>query len=370
MSPTQSENLPERTSPADAPRQPLSERLWRGTPHPDAHRERMMEGASVEEPQRHPDALEDGSLSKSTAKRVDALRLEQGEDGPSWRYAVVSALEYMRAGDSEQAQDMLESALRMDATPPTPKLLAQGEDYSACCDTPAYCSSVRRCTAKDEVTQPPHQDRGEVEQRARELLQDAVYTTAHTGAPYVGVEVAVRAITAALTEAKQQGPGEAVLTTAERSVIDTLLGLAFAAWGLADNSEDGGGGITVDRKDFGLLSRYLDALDALPDDRPGYTMAEAAKARWALRRVLAAPQVEAKRQTGDDLLRAIADNYWKVDPFDMPMPGGDDADVGWRISEYLRHGQRVVVECYRDDLPGAIREAIAAAAKPSGERHA
>lgn len=32
-------------------------------------------------PQRHPDALEDGSLSKSTAKRVDALRLAQGEDG-------------------------------------------------------------------------------------------------------------------------------------------------------------------------------------------------------------------------------------------------------------------------------------------------
>lgn len=29
-----------------------------------------------------------------------------------------------------------------------------GEDYSACCDTPAYCSSVRRCTAKDS-RQPP-----------------------------------------------------------------------------------------------------------------------------------------------------------------------------------------------------------------------
>lgn len=29
---------------------------------------------------------------------------------------------------------------------------AQAGDYSACCDTPAYCSSVRRCTAKDSRT--------------------------------------------------------------------------------------------------------------------------------------------------------------------------------------------------------------------------
>lgn len=36
----------------------------------------------LDAPQRHPDALEDGSLSKSTAKRVDALRMAQGEDIP------------------------------------------------------------------------------------------------------------------------------------------------------------------------------------------------------------------------------------------------------------------------------------------------
>lgn len=30
-----------------------------------------------------------------------------------------------------------------------------GEDYSDCCDTPAYCSSVRRCTAKDAAQPKP-----------------------------------------------------------------------------------------------------------------------------------------------------------------------------------------------------------------------
>ncbi|WP_454262148.1 hypothetical protein [Pseudoxanthomonas mexicana] len=74
MTPAQNENQPESAPPAAALRKPLSERLYRGAPHPDAHRERMMERPSVEEPQRHPDALEDGSLSKSTAKRVETQR--------------------------------------------------------------------------------------------------------------------------------------------------------------------------------------------------------------------------------------------------------------------------------------------------------
>ena len=77
------------------------------------------------------------------------------------------------------------------------------------------------------------------------------------------------------------------LTEAELAVVETLLNLAYAAWGLADNTEDSGGeGLTVERSDFALLSKHLDALDELPDDKPGYKMGEAAKARWALRRVL------------------------------------------------------------------------------------
>lgn len=73
----------------------------------------------------------------------------------------------------------------------------------------------------------------------------------------------------------------------ERAVIETLLELAYAAWCLADNTEDSGGdGLNVERSDFAMLEKHLNALDALPDDQPGYTMGEAAKARWALHRLI------------------------------------------------------------------------------------
>jgi hypothetical protein len=209
------------------------------------------------------------------------------------------------------------------ATPPAPQRMAQGEDAVQRANIKTLANEWRHvltdgrdghelCANRNTVacfvnaidaltTQPPHHDRGEASKFMHDMLIDW-RAAASIGRPLTGDEIweFERRMIDALTEAKQQGPGEAVLTTAERSVIDTLLGLAFAAWRLADNSEDGGSGITVDRKDFGLLSRYLDALDTLPDDQPGYTMAEAAKARWALRRLLTtAPQVEAKRQTGE-----------------------------------------------------------------------
>lgn len=53
--------------------------------------------------------------------------------------------------------------LLVDATPTA----GQGGDYSACCDTPAYCSSVRRCTAKDSATPAPA---APVSERARDEL--------------------------------------------------------------------------------------------------------------------------------------------------------------------------------------------------------
>jgi hypothetical protein len=76
-----------------------------------------------------------------------------------------------------------------------------GEDYSACCDTPAYCSSVRRCTAKDS---PPAG--ASASERARELL-----AIEYEGAGYfdaaakirtngVGYTLELRAIEQALTQ--------------------------------------------------------------------------------------------------------------------------------------------------------------------------
>src|SRR5690606_26485126 len=87
----------------------------------------------------------------------------------------------------------------------------------------------------------------------------------------------------------EQPEGKGALTDAERETIEALLNLAYAAWCLADNTEDSGGeGLTIERSDFAGLEKHLDTLAALPDDQPGYTMGEAAKARWALRRLLAA----------------------------------------------------------------------------------
>lgn len=230
------------------------------------------ESAPQSSEQRHPDALEDGSLSKSTAKRLDTQLLAQGEGGPSWRYAVVSALEYLRAGDSEQARDMLESALRMDAT------------------------------------QPPHQNREE--QRAFESWAEGV------GLPmeqhplhYLFLDPVTHAARqawkaalehAALTEAKQQGPGEAHWVHEAAQGLRSLINC-----------------IDTQSSTYGK-SHLLSMLNRMRDE----PMSDTKACRWlgwiqcalVVHRIVsltdmkeynqrfseAAPQVEAKRQTGGD----------------------------------------------------------------------
>lgn len=73
----------------------------------------------------------------------------------------------------------------------------------------------------------------------------------------------------------------------EAKALEGLLKLAYAAWCLADDSEDLGDGYhKVDHANFKKLCDALDVLDEFPDDQPGYTMEAAATARWALRRLL------------------------------------------------------------------------------------
>jgi hypothetical protein len=85
----------------------------------------------------------------------------------------------------------------------------------------------------------------------------------------------------------QDSGGEAALSAGERKAIEALLNTAHCAWCIADDTEDSGGEcLSVPRDGFDQLSDALDALDTLPDDQPGYTMDAAAKARWALRRLL------------------------------------------------------------------------------------
>ena len=54
-------------------------------------------------------------------------------------------------------------------------------------------------------------------------------------------------------------------------------------------------------------------------------------------------------------LNEIAAQSWKLEPFDMPT-GAGDADIGWRVIEYIGPGQaeRIVAEVYRDDPRAAI----------------
>ena len=113
-----------------------------------------------------------------------------------------------------------------------------------------------------------------------------------------------------------------LLTDAERGVIETLLNAVYAAWNLADNTEDAGDitSVTVERGHFEDLSERLDALDALPDDQPEYTMAAAAKARWALRRLLdptLTQQQGGEQEAGDveqEARELLAREYDKADP--------------------------------------------------------
>ena len=63
--------------------------------------------------------------------------------------------------------------------------------------------------------------------------------------------------------------------------------------------------------------------------------------------------------TGTDLLDALRDNSWKVEPFDMPT-GQGDADIGWRVVEYYmdKPTERTVAEVYKDDPAAAIIAAL------------
>lgn len=78
------------------------------------------------------------------------------------------------------------------------------------------------------------------------------------------------------------------MTAAEEQVIRVLLRVAGAAFHAMDDSEDTGAEhhINVSRSDADSLNAALDELEALPDDRPGYTLGPASKAEWALRNLI------------------------------------------------------------------------------------
>ncbi|HMY99918.1 MAG TPA: hypothetical protein PLU79_09720 [Burkholderiaceae bacterium] len=98
--------------------------------------------------------------------------------------------------------------------------------------------------------------------------------------------------------ASPDGWPEAMVVTADElrvileseigDITERLVNVAFAAWTAAEDSEEmegeSGREHCVASHDFDALCDALDALDELPDDRPGYTMQGCgpAKAKWAL----------------------------------------------------------------------------------------
>lgn len=146
----------------------------------------------------------------------------------------------------------------------------------------------------------------------------------------------VEKVLAVLAAREAAGRADAVLTFGERDVIETLLVLAYKAWCLADNTEDAGGeALNVERSDFTALSESLDKLNELPDDCPGYTMGESAKARWALRRILEAlPQQTAAEGVSVVPAGCVADmpNFQR-----WTMARGSDG-AGWSV--YMDHADK------------------------------
>lgn len=71
-----------------------------------------------------------------------------------------------------------------------------------------------------------------------------------------------------------------------RTIIGKLIAVARAAYHAADDSEEmegeNGREHSVSANDFDALSDALDALEELPDDKPGYTLSGPARAEWAL----------------------------------------------------------------------------------------
>lgn len=99
-------------------------------------------------------------------------------------------------------------------------------------------------------------------------------------------------------EEKGYARGMRDLQKESTAVIESLLVLTAATFHALDDSEERSvvgvaedvSEYVIDSAGYDAMSAALDTLEALPDDRPGYVMGPAAKARWALRNLLGDPE--------------------------------------------------------------------------------
>lgn len=77
------------------------------------------------------------------------------------------------------------------------------------------------------------------------------------------------------------------MTEQQKTAIRALLDLARATYLAVDDGEElNDGKVVLEACDAKAVESALEALEAFPDDRPGYVMAGPAKAAWALRDLL------------------------------------------------------------------------------------
>jgi hypothetical protein len=146
----------------------------------------------------------------------------------------------------------------------------------------------------------------------------------------------------------------------ERWIITNLLAVASAAWHALDDSEEASDGThIIGLTDAAALAASLQALDELPDDKPGYTMDGPGRAEWALRALLgqaSAPQCTCP--SGDGSLNWPCPEHPPAKPGALPS--------GWKWAplqatpEMCQAGQASgknskwsYANCYRDMLAAA-----------------
>jgi hypothetical protein len=142
-------------------------------------------------------------------------------------------------------------------------------------------------TVAGEAAQP--MNRAEAMALAREIIRNLGVIDSEIDAAIARMEAGATPAPAAVpVDETKVVPCVQALTDTEAKALEGLLCLAYRAWAVAEDAESYGSTLIVPQSSFGPLCDCLDQLDELPDDQPGYAMEAAAKARWALRRLLTA----------------------------------------------------------------------------------
>ncbi|MFM0243842.1 hypothetical protein [Paraburkholderia sediminicola] len=116
------------------------------------------------------------------------------------------------------------------------------------------------------------------------------------------------------------------------AVVKSLIDVVRATFVALDDSEEGCGDDgrmhVIDSANFDAVCTAMEQLEALPDDKPGYTMDAPGKAGWALRNLLAA-------RSDDDAAPKHWNPVYNTDPVQRAC---GELPEGWEIEILLENG--------------------------------